>query len=189
VVNTKPLPSTMVSPVRHIHQTVRLFLALWPDASVRSQLDAHVKQWNFPPGCVRYLPKDWHLTLHFLGNIDRDHVADILLGVAVPLQPCTLVLDQATIWPHGLAVLTASKVPDSLHAFHAQLAESLRRLDLPVDARPYLPHVTLARRAGAATAPIGWPPVVWTVRNYVLVASGGNGDQRYKLIHRYSAAR
>ena len=170
-------------------QTTRLFFALWPDVALTNQLLAHVGHWNFPPGCVQYLPEDWHLTLHFLGNVDVDRVADIARDAMVPFQPCILVLDQATIWPHGLAVLCASHLPDCLQTLHAQLGESLRRLDLPVDARPYQPHVTLARRAGAATAPIGWPPVVWTVRNYVLVASGGNGDQRYKLIHRYSAAR
>lgn len=36
----------------------RLFLALWPDASVRAHIERHVAAWSWPEGCTRYAPAD-----------------------------------------------------------------------------------------------------------------------------------
>ena len=91
----------------------------------------------------------------------------------VPFQPFELVLDQPTRWPHGLAVLGAAEVPAPLQVLHDRLGDALRTLGLPVETRPYQPHVTLARRADAVVVPAMLTPVVWRVRRYVLVVSTG----------------
>ena len=167
------------------HRTQRLFLALWPDDDVRRQLVNHAGRWTWPDGCVRYLPEDWHLTLHFLGPVEADRVADIVALAAVPFQPFTLTLDQPACWPHGLAVLCLSQVPPALRALYERLGFALRRLDLPVEVRPYQPHVTLARRAAGAITPVRPMPVVWRVRRCVVVESIGATAPRYRMIHAY----
>jgi 2'-5' RNA ligase len=166
-------------------RTQRLFLALWPDDDVPQQLIAHSRLWTWPAGCTHYLPADWHLTLHFLGPVKPDRVADIVALVAVPFEPFILTLDQPTCWPHGLAVLCMSQVPSALQALHERLGAALRRLDLPVEARPYQPHVTLVRRATGAITPVRPTPVVWRVRQCALVESTGAASPRYWVIHVY----
>jgi 2'-5' RNA ligase len=166
-------------------RTQRLFLALWPEDDVRQQLVTHAAQWTWPGGCTRYLPEDWHLTLHFIGLVPADRVADIVALAAVPFQPFTLTLDQPTLWPHGLAVLCMSQVPVPLQALYERLGDVLGRLDLPVETRPYHPHVTLARRATAAILPGRLTHVLRRARRYALVVSTGGTEPRYCVIHHY----
>lgn len=165
--------------------TQRLFLALWPDGAVQQQLIAHARQWTWPPGCVPYLPADWHLTLHYIGPVAADRVPHIAAHVGVPFQPFELVLDQPRLWPRGLAVLGATALPPSLQTLHERLGHALRGLELPVESRPFQAHVTLARRADAAVPPEAAAPVVWRVRSYALVVSTGDREQRYRVIGQY----
>jgi 2'-5' RNA ligase len=89
------------------------------------------------------------------------------------------------LWPHGLAVLCPRDVPESLYKLHNQLAHQLHRLNLPVESRPYRPHVTLARRATDATPPTSLIPVVWSVRQFALVVSARDTGQRYRIIRQF----
>lgn len=166
-------------------RTQRLFLALWPDDGIRGQVVAHASQWLWPPGCALYASADWHATLHFIGDVATERVEAIADSAAVPFQPFELVLDQPTLWSHGLAVLLASEVPAALRALHERLADRLRRLDLAVDTRPYVPHVTLARHAGAAIPPRAVLPVRWQARGFALVVSTGLKGPRYRVIRQY----
>lgn len=131
----------------------RLFLALWPNDVFCGQLADHCSTWVWPAGGVLYQPQDWHVTLHFIGTVDANQLDSIGTRVDMPCQPFELVLDQPQLWPNGLAVLCASTVPTPLCKLHDLLGQELRALDLPMDARPYQPHVTLARRADGAVAP------------------------------------
>ena len=168
-----------------ITPTRRLFLALWPDEGVRRQLAAHASQWAWPPGCVPYLPADWHVTLHFIGAVSVDCIANVSTHAAVAFQPFELVLSQPRLWPNGLAVLCAAEVPDPLQALYDRLGHMLLRLDLPVETRPYQPHLTLARHAVDTTPPVATAPVLWPVRSFALVVSTGGKDTRYQVIREY----
>lgn len=167
-------------------QSRRLFLALWPDDSIRGQVLAHANQWHWPSGCVRYAPADWHVTLHFLGDVPLDQVAAIETSAAVPFQPFELVLYQPELWCHGLAVLCAADVPSRLSALHEHLGLALRRLELAVETRPYRPHLTLARHAADANPPTAAVPVRWCVTGYALVTSTGDVAQRYRVLRQYN---
>lgn len=175
----------MASDQALIQRTPRLFLALWPDDTVRLQLVDHVGQWTWSAVGMRYLPEDWHVTLHFIGQVNADQVANITTSAAVPFKPFKLILDQPTLWPHGLAVLCASEVPVSLQALYERLGNTLHALGLAVETRPYQPHITLARRVPAAIVPTKFESVVWWVRRYVLVASTGSSNPRYRVLHQY----
>jgi len=163
----------------------RLFLALWPDDGVRRQLAAHAEQWRWPAGCMRYAPQDWHATLHFIGDVASEKVQSIATAAALPLQPFGLVFDQPRLWPRGLAVLCASEPPAALIRLHEALGQALGALDLALDPRPYVPHVTLARRAEAAIAPRVFAPVQWPVQCFALVLSTGLKAPRYRVLRQY----
>lgn len=106
-------------------------------------------------------------------------------AAAVPFQPFELVLDRPALWPRGLAVLCATEVPAALKGLIDQLGQALRALDLALDKRPYVPHVTLARHAEAAIAPLACAPVPWPVQGFALVVSTGLKVPRYRVIRQY----
>ena len=164
---------------------MRLFLALWPDAAVREQIAAHATTWSLPAGRGRMSPDDWHVTLHYIGSVAADRIPAVADALEVRCEPFELVLDQPRMWPRGLAVVEAAAVPAPLEALHAALAESLRRLDLPVEQRRLRPHLTLARRAEAAVPPKDAAPVVWPAQGYGLVVSTGRPEQRYAVLRGY----
>jgi 2'-5' RNA ligase len=168
--------------------TARLFIALWPDPAVRALLsqwrDGHA--WPKPASPVR--TEQLHVTLHFLGNIARVRVPELARGLEVPFAPFELDFGHAELWHGGVAVLAPDAVPEPLLALHGALGEALGRLELPLEQRPYRPHVTLARRAGPVIAPIDGPPIRWQVDRYALMESKAGDGTGYGVVQAYGAA-
>lgn len=163
----------------------RIFLALWPNDAVRKQLATHANEWVWPPGCVKYMPADWHITLHFIGSVNANQLEKILASEAVPFKSFELILDWPQLWSDRLAVLCTNNVPSALLALHDQLGQTLSELDLIPQPHHYQPHVTLARRANGALPPAKFTEVVWPVQSYALVTSTGDSQQRYRVLRRY----
>lgn len=159
----------------------RLFIALWPDARVRSALAARRDAWQWPPGAAIVNADKLHATLHFLGQVPPDRVADVRAAIALPFTPFELELREPALWRGGIAVLEADAPPPLLD-LHVRLGLALDALGLPVEPRPYRPHVTFARKARGAVPP-GATPVPWPVRDYALVVSA-NGE--YAVMQRYA---
>ena len=163
----------------------RLFLALWPDPPTQDAIASHARLWTWPETCTRYKPADWHVTLHFLGNVPSHRLTALAEELQLPVDACDLVLDLPQQWPGGLAVLAASRIPQQLDELHQALAGSIAGLNLPLECRAYRPHVSLARRASAAIPPMRAASVVWPVRSYALVVSTGHADERYRVLRAY----
>jgi len=175
----------MASAERSLPATARLFVALWPGPEVGQALQAWGRRW---PGVAAAQPvplQRLHLTLHFLGDVPRDWLPGLMAAIAVPFTPFVLPLGRSALWPGGIAVLEPERVPAPLARLHAAIGERLQRLSLPTEARPFRPHVTLARRAGTAAAPGSGPPVHWPVRGFVLVESHRPPDTGYRIVQRY----
>jgi 2'-5' RNA ligase len=145
---------------------------------VHAALLAHADAWSWPASARRTPPERMHLTLHFLGDVDAALLPRLGEALSVPWEGCELVLDRAEVWPGGIAVLEAAEVPAALKQLHAQLAERLLALGLPVETRRYRPHATLARKALGARPPANFTPLRWPAGPaYALVRSlpGGRG--------------
>ncbi len=165
--------------------TLRLFLALWPAAEVRGALEAHARSWAWPPAARRTPGAEWHITLHFLGQVAQERLAALRAALDLRWAGCELSLDRAQVWPGGIAVLEAGTVPAELAALHAALAERLRALQLPVEPRRWRPHVTFARKAAGARPPAAFAPLRWPAApGYALVQSVGNGGG-YRTVQRF----
>ena len=163
--------------------SLRLFVALWPGPRVRQALAA-CRDLVRPAGSSPVATEKLHLTLHFIGSVPAARLAEIEAGLAVPARAFTLCLDAAEHWRGGVAVLRAGTVPPRLQELHADLAAALRRLALPVEARAFHPHVTLARRAAPRPqSPTPVAPVRWRVTGHALVHSQPDG--RYLVLRRY----
>lgn len=161
---------------------MRLFLGLWPDEGVRQALVEHQAAWPWPPGTSVVAPQKLHLTLHFLGDVEC-HAIEPLQQALHGVRCGELVMDwsQAERWGGGLAVLRTAPNP-VLDVLHAQVGEVLRQQALPVETRPFKPHVTLARKAVGAQPPSLLPSRPWQSSGFVLVASV---EGRYEVLSRH----
>jgi 2'-5' RNA ligase len=166
-------------------RSLRLFLAIWPDAAVRAGIAEHADGWALPTGCLRYQPQDWHVTLHFIGGLAMERIGGLADAVDLPVEPFHLLLDKPQVWPRGIAVLGVTRVPAALAELQRRLGAALAGFGLPLEQRAYRPHVTLARRAAGAVAPRGGAPVAWPVQDFALVVSTGDMRRRYEVIARF----
>lgn len=87
-----------------------------------------------------------HLTLHFIGESDLERMAGVLASVRVP--PFSLKLEGVGRFESqdGATTLWAGvTMNDGLRSLHQAVAAALSREGFRPEARPYTPHVTLAR--------------------------------------------
>jgi RNA 2',3'-cyclic 3'-phosphodiesterase len=161
----------------------RLFLALWPSSSIRNALLGCREAWTWPKTRSFVASQHLHLTLHFIGEVPRDQLLNVLTKVAVRFSRFNLCLDESQIWPRGVAVIQPTVVPPALLELHRSLSDALRRLTLPNEDRSFRPHVTLARRADGALAPEQTPQVLWRICEYALVESLPGPPYTYR-VHR-----
>ncbi|MCP5289263.1 MAG: RNA 2',3'-cyclic phosphodiesterase [Burkholderiaceae bacterium] len=174
----RPEPDAAVAPARW-------FIALWPDAATCAALQSLQSCWSWPPRARPTCAGRLHLTLHFLGPLPEsaiDPLHHVLAGVAA--SPWHWTLRRASVWPGGIAVVEPVQVPAAARALHVALGEVLRAQGLPLEARPWRPHVTLARRAHGAATPHSFEPVEWTARSFELVCS----DRGYRRVARWALA-
>lgn len=164
--------------------TARLFIALWPADDVRARLKDWRDRWQWPRPAVRVNSEKLHMTVHFLGNVERARVPTLQAALAVPCAPFTLRFGHGEVWPGGIAVLAPELAPPPLLKLHADLAAILGRLALPVEERPYRPHVTMACRAAGAIMPARGPDLDWPVAHYALMESRPEG---YRVLQAYSS--
>jgi RNA 2',3'-cyclic 3'-phosphodiesterase len=151
----------------------RLFLALWPTATVRSALVE--VQHGFPPGMGRAVNADnLHITLVFLGSTPaerRDCIEAALAGIEVP--SFTLSLDQLGYWRKPQVVWAGSdSVPAPLATLVDAVTTAAARCGCELDTRPFKPHLTLFRkvRKPPRDLPV-MTPIPWPAESFVLVES------------------
>jgi RNA 2',3'-cyclic 3'-phosphodiesterase len=162
--------------------TARAFIALWPDDAVRADLAAWRDGWRWPRSATPVHTEKLHMTLHFIGDVERERLPELSEALRVPFDRFALAFGRAVLWPHGVAVLEPDAVPDALTYLHAELAAVLKRLALPVDARPFRPHVTLARRSAGASPSLDGPTIAWAIDRYLLMESTLGVDGGYTAV-------
>lgn len=165
--------------------TRRLFVALWPTPQVRAGLLAWRDAFAWPLAAAVVPPERLHLTLHFIGAVPADRLDAVQAGLAVEPAAFELRFGRAELWPRGIAVLRPLGEPPALHDLQRRIGAALRALELPVEARPFRPHVTFARRADGAALTHGAAPLRWRVRSYALVESRLGRAGGYCVLRRY----
>ncbi len=135
----------------------RLFIALDLPKEVRQELrDVQMRLGAHSPAVRWSDPVGMHLTLHFLGETPVAMVQPLLTALAsIDPPPFTLCLDRLGCFPAtgSLRVVWVGLGGDlvSLTTLYQQIGQILQSLRLPVDPRPFAPHITLARARPAAT--------------------------------------
>jgi RNA 2',3'-cyclic 3'-phosphodiesterase len=168
--------------------SLRLFVALWPTPAVRAALAAQRNALSWPSGTALVADERLHLTLHFLGHVSAALLPQLVPALQLRYPRFTLDIGPPQAWPRGLVVLPCTPVPPALRELHATLAAALAGLGMPVEQRPFRPHVTLARRAEGVklrpAVPRDSPPLHWRVSGHALVWSHPSAG--YRVLARYS---
>jgi 2'-5' RNA ligase len=169
---------------------MRLFVALTPPAEVVEALRTTTAALRELAPELRWTrPGQWHLTLVFLGEVNDDMVGELtrrLARVATRYPPLSLSLGGGGRFGHRVLWTRVQGDRDRLRRLAGSAAAAARRSRLPVEDRPYRPHLTLARADGEADlrplvqwiTPWQGPPWVATqlhlVRSRLGAAPGGS---------------
>jgi RNA 2',3'-cyclic 3'-phosphodiesterase len=128
---------------------VRLFAGIYPPEEACAHLAAHVRTLHVSSAgdAARLTSRaQWHVTLVFLGEVPDDRLPDVdaALRTSVGTEPLRLRIAGGgrfgTILWAGL-----SGDVDRLTELGETARRELARARLPFDARPFRPHLTLAR--------------------------------------------
>lgn len=160
--------------------SLRVFVALWPTPVARAAAVAAQQALPWPAGATQVAAADLHLTLAFIGAVPQEQLEHVTRAAGMRSASIELALDRLEVWKGGTVVLRPSCVPSALVDLHGRLVESLRACAVPFDARPFVPHVTLGRKARGLVAE-GVAPVPWRSDGHVLALSAGG---RYSVIAR-----
>lgn len=124
----------------------RLFVALRPPAPIRMRLLAVM---GGVPGARWQSDDQLHLTLRFIGEVDRPQADDIAAALATITQP------RPTIAVSGVGSFERKGKPHTIWAgieadaaltiLQARIERALAMVGVAPDSRAFKPHITLAR--------------------------------------------
>ncbi|WP_454654421.1 RNA 2',3'-cyclic phosphodiesterase [Bosea beijingensis] len=123
----------------------RLFIALEIPAEVATGLTLHRGGLS---GARWIEPTDYHITLRFLGDVDRRMANDVDHMLSdLTAYPFEITLDALGSFggDKPRAVFARAQPSKALTDLQGDLERQMRRLGLPAEARKFVPHVTLAR--------------------------------------------
>ncbi len=152
----------------------RLFFALWPEDSCRTELAAALSlmQAKIPAHWIK--PENQHMTLAFLGDVEiknRNRLATV--AEKIQSQSFEFLLDRIEHWRKPQVICLTPTAPSPiLDQLATDLTTELREAGYELEKRPYRAHLTLARKA--AFLPVETrleKPILWKSNAFVLVAS------------------
>ncbi len=152
----------------------RLFFALWPDAVIQEKMRFVSKQVLKGTNGKPVAAENYHMTLAFLGNVPRKQIANTIdVARDVRFDSFTLQLDCFACWSRSkIGWLGTQQCPTALSTLVMHLGTALKTIGFKPDARPYVPHVTIARRVAAARdIRVETESIIWPSSEFVLVRS------------------
>ena len=172
----------------------RLFVAATPPATIRAALTVAM---GGMPGARWQTDEQLHVTLRFIGSVDR-HQAEDIAAVLGHVRHPPIMLELGTVGTFDrqgrIDTLWIGIQPrDRIAPLHDRIDRALVQAGVPADARAFRPHVTLARftrgtapdRAMASRMTI--PPLpAFAIERFALYESHlGAGGASYEAIAHY----
>ncbi len=99
-------------------------------------------------------PADYHITLRFVGDVDRQVAHDIAETLDEIRRPPLAVRFEGLSWFGGdkpRAIVARVRPDPALVELQAEQERRMRRIGLAPETRKFTPHVTLARLRGVGT--------------------------------------
>lgn len=149
---------------------LRLFFALGCPSELADQIGSWRDSQNL--GGQPVATENLHLTLAFLGSQPAAALDGLIqLGGELREEAFTLRLDQLQTIGTDFLCLTPSRPPRPLLRLVAHVHSGLTALGVSLDSRPFLPHVTLARRADSHPLRPAPEAFEWRVKGFGLFRS------------------
>lgn len=165
----------------------RVFFALWPDAEVRDALAALACGVQAECGGRATRADKIHLTLFFVGQVERSRLPGLQAAAStVRSVPFELVVDHLGYFRRARIAWAGATCPPALATSVASLTGKLVAEGIAAEDRPFVPHITLAREALRKPTNTLIEPVIWRVRDFVLVESQRGFDGAYQVLQRWS---
>jgi 2'-5' RNA ligase len=126
---------------------MRLFVAIPLSAAVADELTAITARLKSHGDGLRWQqPESWHITLQFLGNTSREQYECIVPRLReLHLPPLPLRLEGLGFFDRAGVFLATIKVSPALLHLQQRVAAATEPCGFVPEARPYQPHITLAR--------------------------------------------
>ncbi|MDB5720722.1 MAG: thpR [Alphaproteobacteria bacterium] len=173
----------------------RLFVAIRPPRAIRERL---IGLMGGVSG-ARWLSDDQiHLTLRFIGEVDRHLASDVHAALGSIHHPAfEIALDGMHVFDRRgepVTLWVGATPHESLRALHKKVDQACLLAGIAPDRRTFLPHITIAR-LGRGSGPItsalensgGVTSERFTVRDFCLYESDLTPDGPiYTLVERYS---
>jgi 2'-5' RNA ligase len=129
---------------------MRLFVGIPLATAPIAELTAIVKRLQSRADRLRWPPPEsWHVTLQFLGNTRLEQCACVVERLRLlHFPPVSVELQQLSSFEHaGVFIVTVRPTPGLL-SLQEQVTVATRPCGFAPEARPYQPHITLARSKG-----------------------------------------
>jgi len=164
---------------------MRIFFAVWPPAGAAHALAQWAREAQRATGGRTTGESKIHLTLVFLGEADPQRA--IAAAQRVQARAHALPIEQAKYWRDNRIVWAGPReTPPPLLDLFNKLEFELYREGFILERRPFAAHVTLIRKARAATLP-PLPALEWPVREVRLVRSSlSSKGSTYEPLERFA---
>ncbi len=151
----------------------RLFFALWPDDEMRRRLQERIDRHLILSNGRAEPIGNLHVTLVFIGDVEAGRVTAVERAVAgIPGAAFELSLERVGYWGRPRILwLGPREVPPPLYALVGHLRAAVGACGFAAETRPYLPHMTLARKVSRPPRVDAIEPVRWSVSSYSLMES------------------
>ena len=171
---------------------IRVFFALWPEASVRRLLYALAGECQQKCGARIMHIDTLHMTLQFIGNIERARLPQLIKAAdRVQMPPFGLVLEKLSFWEHNrIAYATLNTKVPALDRLVTALRQELTAEGISFDNSEFNPHITLLRRVEHIMEPRNITPIRWWADAFVLVESiSTSGGTHYRILQKWPLSR
>jgi len=131
----------------------RIFIAINLPDEIKEALLVHRKRWKNLD--IRWSSfENMHITLEFMGNVDREGLEFILAAVektASELEPFNVYLDRIVLGPDSIRprmFWATICVDDNIKRLKKLMEQNMESFGFGLEKRLFIPHITLARAKG-----------------------------------------
>lgn len=177
--------------------TIRSFIALpIPPDTINELGDLAAKMsYQDKSSAVRWVDQaNYHITLAFLGDQEEDHLESLAEKIDENLkqEEFQLSLTHPCPFPEARPKLVAAMADrnDAIMAAHRQIISAVKSVDMVIDKRKFIPHVTLGRYrhsknvyAGTIPVNVSFETIIDEVVLYqsILTSSGAEYEPIYRF--------
>lgn len=175
-------------PPRVARESRRLFFALWPSDEFCAEVEAVTAAAARASGGRLIPPRNFHVTLLFLGDVlpSRFEAVQLAGAKAAGTPALQLNFDRIEAWGRNVLCLTATACPAEAIRLAEKLRHDLRDEPLQLSEHEFRPHLTLARDLPRIRPPEPIKTLCLDVREFVLVESQRGADgSHYSVVARW----